>query len=428
MKKTIRVLAIYATLGLIAAPFANVIELQAQTPKPSPAAAAAAQTPAPSPAAAAAAQGPCTEDAKAVWYADFTKFRTTDVAKAYEAGKKYLAACPTEEGPIPTYLKKWTTQYDKDARRIKLTNLFIEQRKYPEAIVVAKEILADEPDNLTPLIYLGYGGYVLAVTTKNESGNAEALGYAKKAIQAIESGKVVENWLPFKSKDDALGYLYYSMGYLVRTNPTEALTYFLKAAQFDSEIKKNSQTYAFIANAYENEYAKQSAEYEKNFKDKAETPESKLAAANINQLVDRVIDALARAVAVAGTDAAAQAGKAQWLARLTELYKFRNNKSDAGLNEMIASVMSKPLPPAPTPLTTLPEATPATSTTPASGTPIGTGNGPAAPATNAKPVSTPPTTPATTAPKPPTTSTNTTTVAKPKPKDNHAKPKTRRSN
>jgi hypothetical protein len=397
MKKIIRVLAIYATLGLMA-PFAQVTQLQAQTPTPSP----------------AAAQGQCTDENKGAWYAEFTKFRIPDATKAYEAAKKYMAACPTEVAQvkllrerlakadlptevrtqteaelkglaIPNYLEKWTAQYDKDARKLRLTDLFVNQRKYAEAIPLAKEVLADEPDNLTAHIALGYGGYVLAVTTKNESGNAEAINYAKKAIQAIESGKAPESWLPFKSKDDALGYLYYSVGFLERvSNPTEALSYFIKAAQFDSDIKKNPQTYAFIAAAYENEYAKQSAEYERLYKDKDETPESKLAVENINQIVDRIIDALARAVAVAGTDANAQASKAQWLARLTELYKFRHNKSDAGLNELIASVLSKPLPPVPTPITTLPVTTPATTTTPATGSTSSTGSTLAAvpPATN----------------------------------------------
>jgi tetratricopeptide (TPR) repeat protein len=409
MKKNIRVLAIYATLGLMAQ-FAQGFQLQAQTPTPAP----------------AAAQGQCTDESKAAWYADFTKYRTTDPTKGYEAAKKYLAACPQEEGQIPTYLKKWVIAYDKEARKLKLMDLFVNQRKYAEAIPLAKEILADEPENLIAQIALGYGGYVLAVTTKNESANAEAINYAKKAIQLIESGKAPENWSPFKTKEDALGYLYYSVGFLERaSNPTEALTYFIKAAQFDSDIKKNPQTYAFIAAAYENEYAKQSADYEAKYKGKDETPESKLAVANINQLVDRVIDALARAVAVAGTDAAAQQSKAQWLARLTELYKFRHNQSDAGLTDLIASVMSKPLPPVPTPLTTLP-ATPATTTTPATGSMSNTGSTAAPGATVPGPTNRT-AVPAvaeslTTTPKTTTTSAATTTTkppAKPKTRNNH---------
>ncbi|HAF23439.1 MAG TPA: hypothetical protein DHU55_13900 [Blastocatellia bacterium] len=402
MKKIIWMLAIYASLGALALPaFANAIETKAETQ--------------------AAVQGECTEDAKAALYADFTKFRTTDPPKAYDAAKKYLGACPAEDGPIPTYLKKWVTAYEKEARKLKLTDLFVNQRKYAEAMLLAKQILADEPENVTPLIALGYGGYVLAVTTKNESGNAEAINYAKKAIQLIESGKAPESWSPFKSKDDALGYLYYSVGYLERaSNPAEALTYFIKAAQFDSEIKKNPQTYAFIAAGYENEYAKQSADYERLYKDKDETPESKLAVANINQIVDRIIDALARAVAVAGTDAASQQSKTQWLARLTELYKFRHNKSDAGLNELIASVLSKPLPPVPTPLTTLPTSS---TITPALGSSSSTSAGAAGAApkttTTAPAATSLTTTPKTTAVPTKPAVTATTTPPKPKTRNNH---------
>lgn len=411
MKKTIGMLAIYATLGLVAAPLANLNEVHAQTPAP-----------------AAASQGACTDESKAAWYADFTKFRTTDPTKAYEAAKKYLGACPTEEGQIPAYLKKWVVAYDKEARKIKLADTFVNQRKYSEANTLAKQVLADDPENLMAHIALGYGGYVLAVTTKSEAGNAEAINYARKSIQLVESGKAPENWAPFKSKDDALGYLYYSVGYLQRTsNPAEALSHFIKAAQFESDIKKNAQTYAFIAAAYENQYAKQSTDYQDLYANKDETPESKLAVENINQLVDRIIDALARAVASAGTDANAQALKTQWLTRLTELYEFRN-KSKAGLDALIASVMSKPLPPVPTPITVLPAA-PTTSTTPTSGAPgaagSGAGNGTS---TVNKPANAPASTAAATA-APKTTNTTTTTpttTAKPKPKNNHANPRRRR--
>lgn len=349
-------------------------------------------------------QSGCTEEAKTAVYTEFTAHRTTDVTKAYEAAKKYLA-CSQAEDQYTAYLKKWVAAYDKELRKARLNDLFINQRKYPEAYALAKEILADEPENIVALMDLGYGGYVIAVTTKNESLNSEAIGYAKKAIQQIETGKAPQSWLPFKSKDDALAYLNYSIGYLDRTtNTPEALKYFIKSAQYESEIKKNAQTYAFIAGAYETQYAKLSADYERDFKDKPETDASKLAAENINQVVDRIIDSLARAVALAGTNQTLAASKTQWLERLTELYKFRHNQSDAGLTEMIAGVLNKPLPPVPTPITTLPTATPAS--TPTSGASTA-GNG----------TSTAATTGTTTAPK--TTTTTTATPAKPKPRKHH---------
>ncbi|MEP6818316.1 MAG: hypothetical protein ABJA18_02210 [bacterium] len=414
MKKIIGTLSIYASLAIVAiASFANVSVVNAQTPTPT-------QTP-------ATAQGQCTDESKAAWYAEFIKYRATEPPKAYEPAKKYLAACPTEEGEIPSYLKKWVLAYDKEARKLKLNDLFVNQRKYADALTLAKEIVADEPDYLPAIIDLGYGGYVVAVTTKNEAGNADAINYTKKAIALIESGKAPESWSPFKTKDDALGYLYYSLAYMERTsNPKDSLANAIKAAKFESDMKKSSQTYVFIAAAYENEYASQSADYQAKFGGKDETPESKLAVANINQLVDRIIDALARAVSVAGTDANAQASKAKWLERLTELYKFRHDKSDAGLNEMIATVMSKPLPPLPTPLTELPATAPTTSAIPGSSSPSTTGSTVTPgtvvpPATNKTTTAAP--TAATIAPKTTTTTTpKTTTTANAKPA---VKPKTR---
>jgi hypothetical protein len=170
--------------------------------------------------------------------------------------------------------------------------------------------------------------------------------------------------------------------------------------QFETPLKKSAFTYALIAGAYETgPYAKQSEEYKAKYSGKEETPESKLALANINQLVDRMIDGYARAVALAGADAKLAPQKTEWTASLTQWYKFRNN-SETGMNEFVASVLSKPLPPEPTPLTSLP-ATPASTPIGTSGgaTPTnGTGNGAAS--TPNKPATTAPTTPASANTKP----------------------------
>jgi hypothetical protein len=407
MKKIIGVLAIYASLAvLVVAAFANVTELKAQTPTPTP----------------ASAQGPCTDEAKGAWYGDFTKFRTTEPAKAYEAAKKYLAACPTEEGQIPAYLKKWVAAYDKEARKLKFQPLLYNDKKYPEAFAIGKEILADDPENLRVLIDLGWGNYLAAITLKNESYNNDSLMYARKAIQLIEANKAPASWAPFKSKEDTLAYLYNAVGRIsLKANPAEALPFLIKAAQAETELKKDPWTYFFIAAAYEaGPYAKLSEEYKACCEGKDETPQSKLALANIQQVIDRMVDAYARAVALAGNDPKYQANKPAWMEGLTTWYKYRHNQSDAGLNEMIAGVLSKPLPPVPTPLTTLPASTPTTSPTSgalnAAGANVSTTTG-----TN------PTTTPSTTAPKPTTTITPATST-KPKPTTTTPpKPRTRRN-
>lgn len=353
MKKTIGLLAICATVAILSLQaFANSAPLQPE----------------------ATIQDQCTPESKTAWYTEFTKDLKTDQAKAYELAKKYLA-CPSAAGEeqITSYLKNFVTKYEKASRTGQVYDLVYNKKDYAKAFELGKQIIAEEPDNLRVLIDLSNAGYA---SRKVETYNADTLAYAKKAIELIEAGKAPEkeDWTPYKSKDEALGYLYYTVGLLnAQKNPAEGLTSVIKAAQFEGGIKKLASTYAFIAGAYEaGQYGKLYADYNAKYKDKDETPESKLALENINQVVDRMIDAYARAVALAGNDPQ----KAVWMESLTTWYKFRHNQSDAGLTEMIASVMSKPLPPEPTPITTLPAASPTTN--PASGSMNSSGSNPAA--------------------------------------------------
>ncbi|HVQ36585.1 MAG TPA: hypothetical protein VMS31_03580 [Pyrinomonadaceae bacterium] len=364
-------------------------------------------------AASAFAQAPeCTEEGKAALYTDFTANRTSDSAKAYDAGKKYLACSQTED-QYTAYLKKWVTAYEKESRKLKMPPMLYTDKKYPEAIAMGREILTDDPENLRVIIDLGYGSYLAAASLKNESYNADALNYARKAIQMIEAGKTPTSWAPFKGKDDTLAYLHDVVGRLsLKDNPGAALTSLIKKAQFETDLKKDPWTYYFVAAAYESgPYTKLSADYKTKFEGKDETPESKLALENINQVIDRMIDAYARAVALAGTDAKYATPKKDWMEGLSTWYKYRHNGSEAGLPELIASALSKPLPPEPTPLTTLPA--PATTT----GTPV-TGGSSAAGTTAAAPTATN-TTAASNSVKPATSTNGAATPAKPKPRNNH---------
>ncbi len=363
-------------------------------------------------AASAFAQAPdCTDEGKAAMYTEFTANRTSDSAKAYEAAKKYLG-CSQAEDQYTAYLKKWVGLYEKEARKSKMLALLYVDKKYEEALALGKQILADEPENVRVIIDEGYGSYLAAASLKKDSFNTDALTYARKAIQLIESGKAPAKWDPFKGKDDTLAYLYDVIGRLeLKDNPSGALTSFLKKAQFDTELKKDPWTYYFIAGAYESgPYTKLSADYKACCEGKDESPQSKLLLENINQVVDRMVDAYARAVAAAGSEPKYEAKKKEWMDDLTTWYKFRKG-SDAGLPELIASVLSKPLPPAPTPVTALPAA--ATTSAPAAGSPS-TG---AATTTTAAPAAVPAT--AAASPAKPAVSTNGET-GKPKPRKHHA--------
>ncbi len=405
MTKTIRVFAIYTTLALLPV-LGNVIELKAQTPAASP------------------AQGQCTPENKLAWYTEFRATFKTDQNKAYDLAQKYLA-CPSEAGEesIRNYLKNtFVAVIDKARRTPRVSELVYDKKDYAKAFELGRQVIADEPDNVRVLMDLAYAGY-LAASSRVDTFNTDSLVYAKKAIQTLQAGSVPDTWAPYANKDEALSYLNNTVGVLtLPKNAAEALPYFLKAGQLEGKLKKQAITYVYIAEAYQSgPYDKLSADYKARFEGKDESPESKLALENVNQVIDRMIDAYARAVALAGNEAATQASKKAWMDALTTWYKYRHNQSDVGLTDLIASVMTKPLPPPPTPLTTLPAAPPTTSS-PANGS-SGAGStaltGTAGQTTNkpsgaASTVSTTPKTSAETA--------NTKTAAKPKIRNNHRRP------
>lgn len=268
-------------------------------------------------------------------------------AVAYQAARDYLQKYIKDKDEYIDYIQKWISAYESDERKQNLPNL-INEKKFAEAYSTGAKILADEPDYLRAQIDLGYAGY-LAASAKNESFNTTALDYARKAITAIEAGKAPADWAPFKGKDDTLAYLNYAVGFLtLKTNPDQAINALLKAAQYNSDIKKTPSTYYFLAAAYESgPYKTMSAAYQADFANKPETPESKAALAKLNVVIDRIIDAYARAIATAGADPKTEQSRKEWLAQVTNYYKFRHEGSDAGLTEFIAASLQKPLPPKP---------------------------------------------------------------------------------
>jgi hypothetical protein len=388
MKKIMMVLTIGATVALLA------LTVAAQQTQPA------------APAVTTTTQDSCPPEARDALYKTFTENRTKDQKQAYDAGKKYLdckIATPTEsQTKIIEYLTRWVTAYEKGDRWNRFIDELYNKKNYPNAFKLGGEILKDEPDNTKVMVHLGANGYLVG-PLNNPQLTTEAVDYARKAMAALESGKTVDDWSPLQGQGLAVAYMNYTIGSLtVDKDPAAALKFLLKSAQVETPLKKSAYTYALIAGAYETgPYAKQSADYKTLYSGKDETPESKLALANIHQIVDRMIDGYARAVALAGAELAAQ--KTAWNDSLKQWYKFRNpDQPETGVDGVVAGILSKPLPPEPTPLTSLPPTPTSTTTsgTPAgstSGTTTGTGNGATAPA---KPPATPSATPATANTKP----------------------------
>lgn len=318
----------------------------------------AAQTPQSTP--PAVTTDPCTAEAKTALYAKFLANRkgtteenkTGDQEVAFNTAKEYKKLCPADESDPAKYMAKWAGTYEVAARKTKFLNAY-DTKSYAEMFPLGNQVLADDPNYVRAYVLLGIVGYQASVAGNNAL-NVQSLPFAKKAIELLEAGQSPDDWKPYSGKDDALAWLNYSIGHASKASPREALPYLLKAARYPGLFKTNPLTYERIAQAYElGYYAKQEEDY-KPFAGQPESPEQQLALQNIYQTVDRIIDAYARAIALAGTDPKFQQGKTAWTETVTDLYKFRNKGSDAGLTALLAGIQNKPLPEIPTPITTLP--------------------------------------------------------------------------
>jgi hypothetical protein len=91
------------------------------------------------------------------------------------------------------------------------------------------------------------------------------------------------------------------------------------------------------------DYQRLVSEFKQKYEGKPESPESRVIFERINQVVARIIDAYARSVALCTTPEQ-DSTRNQVFPQLTAIYKAAHNNSDAGLTEVIADVLSKPMP------------------------------------------------------------------------------------
>jgi hypothetical protein len=369
-----------------------------------------AQDPAASPA------GLCDEAAKNDLYTQYYNLKKTnqanDQAKAYDIAKQYIAKYGSCTDQYTTALKTWVGKYEAALGSVNRRSDFFNAYNAKDAAKLTSlgnQLLSSDPNDVAVALLAAAGTYD-SVRAGNTAAAADATRFANIAVQLLEAGKEPTNlegkinWLSFSNKDEAIAYLNYALGAvqgmpnLPTTNHDEAVKQLVKVAQSSSKYKEQPGLYILLANLYRDEVAPM---YQKYQTYKEVTPESQLLLANINQVVDRLIDVYARAVAYE-TDATK---KASYMKDLTELYKSRHDNSETGLTEYIAGIKSQPLL-VTQPLTALPAPTPAT----------GTGDGAAATTT------TPTTTPAATNVAAPASSTakpaTNTTATQPKPPAN----------
>lgn len=194
-------------------------------------------------------------------------------------------------------------------------------------------------------------------------------GDSKDQAKALEAAKKYLACPDYsKDQEETVAKLNLAVGQMLSLKQSyiEAVPHFIKAASYNSTIKTSPQVYAHLAEAYEQGYYQKLAEAYERISGKDGSDENLLKLENIYQIVDRMIDAYARAVALADVELPNPSRRtimrerqgptdpSVWIETLSVFYKFRHNGSDAGLKELIATVLSKPLPLEPVPITSLP--------------------------------------------------------------------------
>ena len=261
---------------------------------------------------------------------------------AYEIAREYLKKYGGEEDQYVTAVRKWVAKYEA-ATRVVDFNQAVAAKDYTKTFTVGRQLLEQEPENFKVLLQLVNAG-LLNARAGNKSLDTETIALARKTLQLVDSNKVTDP-APMASIDDVRGFLNFSLGSLLQeTAPVEASAAFQRAAKEGGAYKTDPTTYFLLGGTiYNAEYQPLAAEYSEKYAGKDETPESKAMLERANAIANRAIDAMARAVALA-TKPEQKDLKAKWLSQLTDIYKDFHNNSDAGLNELVATVLSKPLP------------------------------------------------------------------------------------
>jgi|GEM_PF-2776641 len=285
----------------------------------------------------ALAQDATEEECNKIYNEEFIPFRTKEPDKAFEAVKKYQAKCTGKNAEIDKYFAdNWLPKYEKfkwDQLLGKFADAWKNQN-YPDLYNYGKQILNKQPENMDVIIKLGYAGY-LAERANNTSIRAEASNFSQRALAMLESGKVPAQWEPFKSKDETVAWLYVTLAVINKPSPKESAVYYFKSLKPDSTVKTQVFPYLSIANYYQNAYQKAADEFNKKWENVTVTDENraqlKADEDNVNALLDRFADALARSANIE-TNAKK---KSDWATAITDLFVARYKKQKEELNKVV---------------------------------------------------------------------------------------------
>jgi hypothetical protein len=279
-------------------------------------------------------------------YAKFTDYKRNPNPEqqryAYPTAKEYLRRWGGDSSAETKEVHRWVTEYERAMHQDALFATY-NDKKYAQTFEIARPMVKTDPEYFFAFAIMTEAGYDNFVAG-NSSLNVEAAEAARKAIQLLEAKKVSKAD-PFKNMEIARGFLNFALGNFVKDEkPAEAAAAFTKAVKTDSPYHTDPAAYHRLGvSILKGEFAQLSNEYNQKFGGKPSSPEQTAMLQRITLLIEQTIDAYARAVALM-TKPEQQDARTKILAQLTALYKNVHNGSDAGLNELVAGVLTKPIP------------------------------------------------------------------------------------
>jgi tetratricopeptide (TPR) repeat protein len=200
-----------------------------------------------------------------------------------------------------------------------------------DAFALAGEMLSKNPDDIGVLTRMTLAGSEEA-RKKNRKYADVSLQYGLKAIALIEAGKK-----PPATSDEAwalqtanLGHLYQQTAILslAKNNPQDAKARLTKACSLSPQDPTNFALLARVMNA---DYLSQKDAYDTM----PEGKEKQQALKALDALLDSMIDTYARAAGLATGRVEYQTLLQQVIPDLTAYYRYRNNQSINGLQQLI---------------------------------------------------------------------------------------------
>ena len=261
---------------------------------------------------------------------------------AYPAAKAYLLRWGGENDSETKEVRRFVIEYERAMHGRQMHDAY-DAKDYAKVFEIGRPAVKSDAENFQGFSLMVEAAYDNAMAGKSGF-VAEATDYARNAIKLLESGKVTKPE-PFKNMEIARGYLNFVLGWFVKDEkPAEAAAAFMKAVKPDSPFHTDPSAYHRLGIAIlKGEFAQLSTEYNQKFGGQQSSPEQTAMLNRIQHLVEQTIDAYARAVALS-TKPEQKEARDKILAQLTALYKNFHNNSDAGLEELISTVLSKPMP------------------------------------------------------------------------------------